>query len=90
MNTLTNEPVVTAGTIAGLISAFIVFLRSMSWLPMTDDQFTAFMGFVVLATPIAMAFAARARVRPVAKMSGDEVAAMNATIAASKKMEVPQ
>lgn len=66
MSTLSNEPVVTAGTIAGLISAFVVFLRAMGWLPMTDDQFTALMGFVVLAIPIGFAFWARAQVTPVA------------------------
>lgn len=66
MNTIQNEPVVTAATVAGLISAFVVFLRSMGWLPMTDDQFTALMGFVVLAVPIGFAFVARAKVTPLA------------------------
>lgn len=62
-----NEPVVTAASIAGLISALVVFLRAMGWIQLSDSQFEALMGFVVLALPIGFAFFyARPKVTPLA------------------------
>lgn len=66
MQTIASEPVVTAATISALISALLIWLRRMGWLPMDDAQFTDFMGFVVLLIPIAGALVARRFVTPLA------------------------
>lgn len=64
MQTIANEPVVTAASIAALISSIIILARSMGWLQMTDEQFTNLMAVVVLALPIIGALIARRFVTP--------------------------
>jgi len=66
MQTIANEPVVTAASIAALISSVIILARSMGWLQMTDEQFTNLMAVVVLALPIVGALIARRFVTPLA------------------------
>ncbi len=66
MSTLSNEPVVTAASVAALISAIIVFVRSMGWLVLSDDQFANLMAMVAIALPIIGAVIARRFVTPLA------------------------
>ena len=66
MNTVQNEPVVTAASVAALVSAIILWARLMGWLPMTDEQFNALMVVVTLALPIIGALIARRFVTPLA------------------------
>lgn len=61
-----QEPVVSAGALAGLISAVLLWVRMMNWINWTDDQFNQFMIVVSLALPIATAVWARQRVTPTA------------------------
>lgn len=72
MNTITNEPVVTAASIASLISAIIIFVRSMGWLPITDDQFANLMAVVAIALPIIGALIARRFVTPLSAPKDNE------------------
>ncbi len=67
MTTLQNEPVVTAASIASLISAIIILARSLGWLPLTDEQFQNLMTVVVLALPVMGALWARRKVTPLAR-----------------------
>lgn len=67
MQTIQNEPVVTAASIAALISSVIILARSMGWLQMTDEQFTNLMAVVVLALPIIGALIARRFVTPLSR-----------------------
>ena len=60
-----KEPVVSAGSLAGLISAVLIWMRLMNWIDWTEDAFNQFMIVVSLALPIGTAYWARARVTPV-------------------------
>lgn len=62
---ISREPVLTAASLAGLVSAAITFARLMGWLRLTDDQFNALMTFVGLLLPILFAIWARSKVTPV-------------------------
>lgn len=61
---MSNEPVVSAGALAGLISAVLLWMRIMGWIALDDDQFNQTMIVVSLALPIATGIWARARVTP--------------------------
>jgi hypothetical protein len=63
---MNNEPVVTAASIAGLISAALMFMRVMGLINWTDVQFNSFMAFIVLALPIAGALWGRLQVTTLA------------------------
>lgn len=54
-----REPVVVSSSIAGLISALLMWMRLMGWIGWTDDQFNQTMIVVSLALPIAAGFFAR-------------------------------
>ena len=64
MNIATNEPVVSAATIAGAIGAILVALVSLKVVNLTPEQSAAIMAAVVAVLPIVMAFWARSRVTP--------------------------
>jgi hypothetical protein len=61
---MSNEPVVSAGALAGLISAVLLWIRIMGWIDLTDDQFNQTMIMLSLALPIATSIWARQRVTP--------------------------
>lgn len=62
-----TEPVVTAASIAGLISAGISFARLMNWIALDDDQYNSLMLFIGMALPIGLGLWARQQVTPLAK-----------------------
>lgn len=64
---MANEPVITAASIAGLISAGISFARLMGWLALNDDQYNSLMLFIGMALPIGLGIWARSQVTPLAK-----------------------
>lgn len=47
-----SQPVLTAASIAGVISAGISFARLMGWITLSDEQYNALMVFVGLLLPI--------------------------------------
>ena len=53
-----NEPLLTAGAIASVISALLVLLSSFG-VPLTPEQGEAINGFVAVVTPIALALITR-------------------------------
>lgn len=61
---MNNEPVVTAASVAALISSGVAFARLMGWIVLDDEQFNALMVFVNLLLPIVAAMWARAQVTP--------------------------
>lgn len=63
---MNTEPVITAASIAGLLSAGISFARLMGWITLSDDQFNSLMVFVGLALPIGLSLWARQQVTPLA------------------------
>lgn len=64
---MNTESVITAASIAGLISAGISFCRLMNWITLTDDQYNALMIFIGMALPIGFGLWARSRVTELAK-----------------------
>lgn len=62
-----TEPVITAASIAGLISAGISFARLMGWWDLSDDQYNALMIFIGMALPIGLGLWARQQVTPLVK-----------------------
>lgn len=61
---MNTEPVITAASIAGLLSAGISFARLMGWITLSDDQFNSLMVFVGLALPVGLSLWARQQVTP--------------------------
>lgn len=61
---MNTEPVVTAASVAALISSGVAFARLMGWIVLDDEQFNALMVFVNLLLPIVAAMWARAQVTP--------------------------
>jgi len=61
-----EEPVVTAGAVAGALGAILVMLVSLGVIDLTGEQQAAIMGAVVAVLPIVMALWARAQVTPLA------------------------
>jgi len=61
---MSNEPVVTAASIVGLISAAISFARLMGWIKLNDDQYNSLMIFIGMALPIGLAIVVRRQVTP--------------------------
>ena len=59
-----TEPVLTAASLVGLISAGISFARLMGWIALNDDQYNQLMIFIGLALPIGMGIWARSQVTP--------------------------
>jgi histidine ammonia-lyase len=53
-----NEPLLTAGVIASVVSALLVLLSSFG-VPMTPEQGEAINGFVAVVAPIAVALIGR-------------------------------
>ena len=53
-----NEPLLTAGAIASVISALLVLLSSFG-VPLTPEQGEAINGFVAVVAPIAVALVGR-------------------------------
>lgn len=86
-----NEPVLTAASIAGLISAVLLWVRIMGWITWTDDQFNQFMIVVNLALPIVGGIWARARVTPTAdpKIVTDAGRKVELVRADGKALEAP-
>lgn len=76
MTALQNEPVVTAASIASLVSAIIILARSLGWLSLTDEQFQNLMTVVVLALPVLGALWARRKVTPIANPKDNEGVAL--------------
>lgn len=60
-----KEPVVSAASLAGLISAVLIWARMMNWIDWSEDAFNQFMIIVSLAIPIGTSVWARGRVTPV-------------------------
>lgn len=56
---MNKEPVITAASIAGLLSAGISLCRIMGWIALTDDQYNALMLFLGIALPIGLGVWAR-------------------------------
>lgn len=61
---MSNEPVLSAGAIAGAISAILVALVSLGVIDLTPEQQAAILAAVVAVLPIAMALWARMQVTP--------------------------
>jgi len=61
---MNTEPVITAASIAGLLSAGISFARLMGWIALSDDQYNSLMVFVGMALPIGLSLWARQQVTP--------------------------
>lgn len=59
---MSNEPVISAASLAGLLSAVLLWARMMGWIDWTDDQFNQFMIIVSLALPIGAGVWAKSRV----------------------------
>lgn len=64
MKPLEQESVITAATLSGLISAALVMLVALNVIQLDDAQMAAIVGFVALATPIAISFWPRSQVTP--------------------------
>lgn len=62
-----TEPVITAASIAGLISAGISFARLMGWIALNDDQYNSLMIFIGMALPIGLSIWARSQVTPLSQ-----------------------
>lgn len=60
-----REPVVTAATVAAVITAVVALLKSFG-VPITDDQAIAITGLVGVIAPLVTALFARAKVTPIA------------------------
>lgn len=64
---MSNEPVLAAGTAAGLVGAVLTLLVAFG-VHVTEDQQKAILAVVVLVVPIVAAIIARSKVTPVAKL----------------------
>ena len=62
-----TEPVLTAGTIAGIVGAIVTLLVTFG-VHITDEQRNAFIALAVLLVPIVAAAIARMHVVPVSKL----------------------
>ncbi len=65
LRTVKNEPVIVAGSIAGIVSAVIIMLVSFGLIEWTPTQQQDFLTVIVLVAPIITAFFARSQVTPV-------------------------
>jgi len=63
---MNREPVITAASVASVVSALIALLVAFG-LHLTKDQIAALLGFVGVVAPIVAAIVARAHVTPVDK-----------------------
>lgn len=61
---MNREPVITAASIAAIITAVVALLKSFG-VPISDEQATALVGVVGVAAPLVAAFIARGKVTPV-------------------------
>jgi hypothetical protein len=61
---MNKEPVLTAATISGLVSAALVMLVALEVLKLNDTQMAAIVGFVALAAPIVISLWPRSQVTP--------------------------
>jgi hypothetical protein len=68
---MTNEPVLSAGVIAGAIGAVLVALVSLGVIQLSPDQQTAVMAAIVAVLPIAFAAIARDKVTPLTRPRDD-------------------
>lgn len=80
---MSNEPVLSAATIAGAISAILVALVSLGVIDLTPEQQAAILAAVVAVLPIAMALWARMQVTPlsnpkIVNEEGEEVSLIRA------------
>lgn len=64
---MSNEPVLAAGSIAGLVGAVLTLLVAFG-VHVTEDQQKAILAVVVLVVPIVAAIIARSKVVPQAKL----------------------
>lgn len=69
---MSNEPVLSAATIAGAISAILVALVSLGVIDLTPEQQAAILAAVVAVLPIAMALWARMQVTPLANARDED------------------
>lgn len=60
---MNREPVLTAATIAALVTAVVALLKAFG-VPLTNDQAVAITGVVGVVAPLVAAFVARRRVTP--------------------------
>lgn len=86
---MNKEPVITAASIAGLLSAGISFSRLMGWIALTDDQYNALMLFLGMALPIGLSIWARNEVTPLADPKDTDGVALTrpGDVPVNKKME---
>lgn len=61
---MNREPVITAASIASIVSAVVALLVAFG-LHLTKDQIAALMGLVGVVAPLVTAWVARGRVTPV-------------------------
>lgn len=87
-----NEPVVSAGALAGVLSAVLLWVRMMGWINWTDDQFNQFMIVVSLVLPIVTGIWARQRVTPLAAPRDTDGAPLSrpGDVPANKELEALQ
>lgn len=87
-----NEPVLTAASIAGLVSAGISFARLMGWLALNDDQYNSLMIFVGMALPIGLSIWARGQVTPLSQPRDTDGATLSRPndVPANKELEALQ
>lgn len=64
---MSDEPVVTAGAVAGIVGALLVLAVSFG-MKITDDQQKAILAVVTLVAPIIAAWIARSKVTPTSKL----------------------
>lgn len=64
-----NEPVLTAASIAGVVSAVLALAIAFG-VDISESQTAAILGVVGTVAPIVLAFVARAKVTPTAKLDG--------------------
>jgi hypothetical protein len=64
---MNTEPVITAASIAGLLSAGISFCRLMGWIALNDDQYNSLMIFIGMALPIGLGIWARQQTTPLSR-----------------------
>lgn len=89
---MNTEPVITAASIAGLLSAGISFCRLMGWIALNDEQYNSLMLFIGMALPIGLGVWARSQVTPLADPKDTDGVPLSRPndIPANKKMEVLQ
>lgn len=89
---MNTEPVITAASIAGLVSAGISFARLMNWIALTDDQYNSLMLFLGMALPIGLGIWARQQTTPLSAPRDTDGTALSrpGDVPANKELEALQ